>query len=285
MLVAMTTAIEPREHTVEARGLRFHYVEWGRSGDPPLVLLHGISAMCRIWDPLALALQDRYHVIALDQRGHGDTSWPVEPAYATEDYVGDLEELIDGWGLDRFVLIGLSMGALNAITYAARHPERLTHLVSTDIRAAINAEKRPGLEQAKRTAENGHPVFDSQEAAYIARQVTHPLTPEPIVRHHIRHQTRQLAGGGWTFKQDPRVSYYWQPGNHWDDLAKVTAPALIVRGGKSPVLPAEMAEQMRDALPRGELVVIEESAHTVPEDRAQEFIDVVEDFLSRHPGS
>src|SRR3990172_1165512 len=110
----MTTAVEPREHTIEARGLRFHYVEWGRADTPAIVLLHGISAMCRIWDSLAQALQARYRLIALDQRGHGDTSWPAEPAYATDDYVADLEALIDLWALDRFGLIGLSMGGMNA---------------------------------------------------------------------------------------------------------------------------------------------------------------------------
>jgi pimeloyl-ACP methyl ester carboxylesterase len=243
-----------------------------------------MSAMCRIWDPLARALQDRYHIIALDQRGHGDTSWPDEPAYTTNDYVADLEALVDEeWTLDRFALIGLSMGGLNSITYAARHPDRLTHLVSVDIRPAINAEKRPNRAQEKLTAEQGHPAFESQEAAYITRKLTHPITPEAIVRHHIKHQTKQREDGRWTFKHDPRVSYYWDAGNHWDDLARITAPTLIVRGGKSPVLPAETAEKMRIALSNGELVVIEESAHTVPEDRAEEFIEAVESFLARHP--
>jgi pimeloyl-ACP methyl ester carboxylesterase len=279
----MTTAIEPRDRTVEARGLQFHYAEWGRAGAPAIVLLHGITAMCRIWDPLARALQDRYHLLALDQRGHGDTSWPIEPDYATDDFVGDLEALTQLWGLDRFALIGLSMGALNAIAFAGRHPDRITHLVSVDIRPAIDAERRPGLDQAKLTAQQGHPTFDTQEAAYVVRQLSHPITPEAIVRHHIKHQTRQLEDGRWTFKQDPRVSYYWKPGNHWDELPKITAPALIVRAGKSPILPQAVAEKMRDALPCAELVVVEESGHTVPEDRAQEFVDLVEDFLARHP--
>src|SRR3972149_2144598 len=110
----MTTAVEPREHTSEAGSLRFRYVEWGRADAPAIVLLHGISAMCRIWDPLARALQDRYRLIALDQRGHGDTSWPDEPAYATDDYVADLEALVDGRGLGRLGLIGLSLGGVEA---------------------------------------------------------------------------------------------------------------------------------------------------------------------------
>src|ERR1700693_836837 len=155
----MTIAVEPREHTIEARGLRFHYVEWGEAGAPVIVLLHGMSAMSRIWDPLGQALMARYRVIALDQRGHGDTSWPQEHAYSTDDYVGDVEALVEAWGVDRFALIGLSMGGMNAMAYAARHQERLTHLVPIDIPPAVNPDKRPNLAQAQATVQLGHPTF------------------------------------------------------------------------------------------------------------------------------
>ena len=144
----MTTVVEPEDGTIEERGLSLHYVVWGPSRapggpTPVVVLLHGLSAMCRIWDPLARALQERYRVIALDQRGHGDTSWPQEPNYTTDDYVGDLEALVERWELERFALVGLSMGGMNAIAYAARHPDRVTHLSVVDIRPAITREKLP----------------------------------------------------------------------------------------------------------------------------------------------
>jgi pimeloyl-ACP methyl ester carboxylesterase len=279
----MTTAVEPREHTSEAGSLRFHYVEWGRADAPAIVLLHGISAMCRIWDRLARALQHRYRLIALDQRGHGGTSWPDEPDYSTDDYVADLEAFIDLWALDGFALVGLSMGGMNAIAYTARHPGRVTHLVAVDIRPAIDPAKRPGYEQSRHVAERGHPTFDSQEAAYIARKLTHPYTPDESLRHHIEHLLKPSPDGRWTFKHDPRVSYYWRPGNLWDELPKVTAPVLIVRGGKSQVLPDDMAERMRDAFPCGELVTVGEAGHTVPEDRPEEFIEIVQGFLARYP--
>ena len=279
----MTTAVGPREHTAEARGLSFHYVEWGEATAPPVVLLHGLSAMCRIWDRLAAALQDRYRVIALDQRGHGDTSWPAEPQYSTDDYVGDLEALVAMWGLDRFVLGGLSMGGMNAIAYTARHPEQVSHLLSVDIRPSFNADKRPNRDQDRRTAEQGHPILPSLDAAFIARKLTHPQTPDSSVRHHVQHQLKQLPDGGWTFKQDPRVSYYWRPSDLWADLPKIDVPVLIVRGGQSPVLPADIAERMRGAFPKAELVTIEEAGHTVPEDRPEEFIAAVESFLARYP--
>jgi pimeloyl-ACP methyl ester carboxylesterase len=277
----MAIAVQPRERTIEARGLRFHYVKWGDPAAPPIVLLHGLSAMCRIWDPLGRALQDRYRLIALDQRGHGDTSWPAEPAYSTEDYAGDLEALVDAWGLDRFALAGLSMGGMNAMAYAARHQERLTHLVVVDIRPAINPEKRPNLEQSRAVAEQGHPTLPDLDAAFTLRKLTHPNTRDEIIRHHVEHLCRPAPEGKLVYKHDPRVSYYWRPGNLWDELPKIRVPALIVRGGRSDVLSAEMAEQMRAAFPNAELVTIAEAGHTVPEDQPEQFIVAVERFLAK----
>ncbi|MCH7718362.1 MAG: alpha/beta hydrolase [Chloroflexi bacterium] len=277
----MTTAVEPREHTIEARDLRFHYVEWGEADAPPIVLLHGLSSMCRIWDPLARAFQDRYRIIALDQRGHGDTSWPAGADYSTDDYVADLEALVEAAGLDRFVLVGLSMGGMNAIAYAARHPERVTHLVSVDIRPAFDYKRRLSYQLDKQVAEQGHLTFEDHETAFMARKLSNPFTPDESLRHHVRHLLKRLPDGNWTFKHDPRVSYHWRPTDLWEELPKVQAPVLIVRGGKSEVLPAEIAEPMRAAFSNAALVTIEESGHTVPEDAPQAFIEAVEGFLAR----
>jgi pimeloyl-ACP methyl ester carboxylesterase len=279
----MTTAVEPREGTVEARGLRFRYVEWGDPAAPTVVLLHGLSAMCRIWDHLARAEGARYHLLAPDQRGHGDTSWPQEPAYTTEDGVGDLEALVEAWALDRFALAGLSMGGMNAIAYAARHPERVSHLVPVDIRPAINREKRPTAALDQHIAEHGHPTFADLEEAFRVRKASHPNTPDASIRHHVQHQLKQLPDGRWTYKQDPRVSFYWTPSNLWAELPKIEAPVLLVRGGRSQVLPDEMAEQMRAAFRHAELVTIEEAGHTVPEDAPEQFNAALADFLARYP--
>lgn len=278
----MTTAVEPRDHTIEARGLRFHYVEWGEPDAPPIVILHGLSSMCRIWDTFARDFQDRYHLICLDQRGHGETSWPGEPAYGTDDYAGDLEALVDAWGLDRFVLMGLSMGGMNSMAYAARNPERVTHLVPVDI--PPRAPRDPNSPQQlinKHVAENGHPTFEDHDAALRAMRLTNQTTPDEPLRHRLRYLLKQLPDGRWTFKHDPKVSYYWQPADLWEEVPKITCPTLIVRGGKSQVLSEKTALRMRDAFPTAELVTIDEAGHTVPEDTQQEFIQAVEGFLGR----
>ncbi|MEX0785964.1 MAG: alpha/beta hydrolase [Dehalococcoidia bacterium] len=277
----MTTAVEPREHTVEANGLRFRYVEWGEPGAPPMVLLHGLSSTCRIWDAVARAFQDRYHILAPDQRGHGETSWPEAADYTTDDYVADLEALVDGWGLDRFALVGLSMGGMNAIAYAARHPDRVTHVVPIDIPPKIAREKRPSLEIEKHISEHGHPIVDTHDAQLMLVRLSNKTTPEPALRHRLSHLLKQLPDGKWQYKHDPRVSYYWEPSDLWEELPNVQAPVLIVRGGKSEVVRDTTAERMLAEFPNAELVTIEPSGHTVPEDAPEEFIAALDSFLSR----
>lgn len=279
----MTTAVEPREYTVEARGLRFHYVEWGDVGAPPVVALHGLSSMCRIWDTFGRAFQDRCRLLCLDQRGHGDTSWPAEPVYSTDDYVADLEALVDAWELERFAIAGLSMGGMNAMAYTARHLDRVTHLIPVDIPPrAPRDPNSPQQKYNKHVAENGHPAFDDHDAALRALRLTNQTTPDEALRYRLRHLLKQLPDGKWTFKQDPRVSFHWQPADLWDELPNISTPALIVRGGKSQVLSGKVAERMRDAFPNAELFTSDDAGHTVPEDTPGEFIEAVGSFLARY---
>jgi pimeloyl-ACP methyl ester carboxylesterase len=279
----MTLDNQPVERTVVLRGLNFHWVEWGRPDAPVILALHGLSAMCRIWDTLGQALQDRYRVIALDQRGHGDTSWPTEPAYSTDDYVADIEAFVEHLRLGRSSIVGLSMGGMNAMAYAARHPDRVDALVVVDIRPAFDPDKRPNRDQDERTAREGHFIFPSLEGAFIARKFTHPHTPDASIRHHVDHVLKQLPDGRCTNKHDPRVSFYWRPKNLWSELPKVTCAVLIVHGGQSYALNQETAEEMRAAFPTAELLTIEAAGHTVPEDQPEAFVAAVETFLAMHP--
>ncbi len=281
----MTSAAEPREHTIEARGLSFHYVEWGEADAPPIVTMHGLSSTCRIWDTFARAFQDRYRIIALDQRGHGQTSWPQEPDYGTDDFAGDLEALIEAWGLNPAVLIGLSMGGMNAIAYAARHPDRVTHVIPVDIPPSLQRDPNSPQQQfSKRVAEQGHPTFEDHDAALKWARTTNQTTPDAALRHRLSHLLKQLDDGKWTFRHDPRVGFHWSPTDLWDELPKIQAPVLIVRGGKSMVLAGKTADKMRDAFPNAELFTSGESGHTVPEDTPDLFIQAVGEFLKRNPG-
>ena len=127
----MTTSIEVQDALVQLNGLSFHYRDWGNPTAQPLLLLHGFTVHARSWDTFAAAMRDRYRVIALDQRGHGETEWASD--YHPDRMVEDIDAFVRALGLRRFVLLGLSMGGRNAFTYAALHPEEVERLIIVDI--------------------------------------------------------------------------------------------------------------------------------------------------------
>ena len=126
-----TQARGVEDKTVTLNGLRFHYLDWGNPQAPPLVCLHGFTSHAHSWDTFAEAMRERYHVLALDQRGHGLTEWATD--YHALRRVEDLEAFRAALHLDQFALVGLSMGGRVAFQYTARHPARVERLVIVDI--------------------------------------------------------------------------------------------------------------------------------------------------------
>jgi len=129
----MTTLLQPQSTFLTVHGLRLHYLDWGNTGAPPVVCVHGYTSSAEAFNAPARHFQERFHCIAPDVRGHGESAWSPAGAYQYSDQVGDLEEIVDQLGLERFTLIGTSMGGIIAMAYAGAHPERLVRLVINDI--------------------------------------------------------------------------------------------------------------------------------------------------------
>src|SRR5215207_10815334 len=124
----MDTEAPVRDETVILDGLRFHYRDWGDPAAPPVVLLHAYLQHARTWDTVAKGLADRFRVLALDQRGFGESAWASD--YHELRLVADLAEFVDALGLGAFSLVGFSIGCSAAITYAQLYPDRVERLVA-----------------------------------------------------------------------------------------------------------------------------------------------------------
>src|SRR5258706_15270074 len=112
--------------------LRLHYVDWGNSGAPPLLLVHGGRDHCRNWDWVATALRRDWHVLAPDLRGHGDSQWSPDGNYSTAAYVYDLAQLIHQQVLAPVTIVAHSLGGNIAIRYAGVYPETVSKLVAIE---------------------------------------------------------------------------------------------------------------------------------------------------------
>src|SRR5262244_3350893 len=128
--------VTARSRVVRVGRLGLHYLEWGSADHPPLLFLHGGSAHAHWFDAVAPAFADRYHAVALDQRGHDESEWSRPPAFAS-----DLRGVIERLGWRQAVVIGHSMGGHNAMAFAAWHPEHVRALVVVDSRPSIPEER------------------------------------------------------------------------------------------------------------------------------------------------
>jgi esterase len=271
-------AAQPRSDTLDVRGLRFHYVDWGGEGLPVGVFLHGFTGNARTWDHAAHSLRDRFRVLALDQRGHGDTEWA--PVYGSRSMVDDLGAFADALALDRFSLVGASMGGINAYCYAGEHPERVERLAVVDIGPEVH---RPGIE---RIMQNVRTVttFTDVDDAYEKVRVENPRADVAMLRHRVEHNVRSVDGGvAW--KWDPALRDFTRPrdeigsDDQWDRWRALRCPTLLLRGSESDILSVDIARRMLDAQPLARLVTIEGASHTITMDRPIEHDAAIREFL------
>src|SRR3989449_11072901 len=113
----------PADGTTSLNGLRFHFLDWGTRGEPPTLLLHGGAQTAHSWDEVAPDLARGHHVLALDQRGHGDTDWAPAGRYRRDDFVPSTRALVVARVWERSADGALSVGGLHPIGFAAMHPE------------------------------------------------------------------------------------------------------------------------------------------------------------------
>ncbi|ETW98480.1 MAG: hypothetical protein ETSY1_18530 [Candidatus Entotheonella factor] len=276
--------MEPvHDHLIYLNGLRFHFREWPsqQADAQDLVLLHGFTGHARSWDAFAQAMSSHYRVLALDQRGHGETAWAPPDQYGTPYMVADLEAFVSALSLQRFVLLGLSMGGIVSFHYAGKQPEVLERLVIVDIAPEIAAG---GLDRINQGVQ-ANDIFSSPEAAFEAARTANPLPPEEHHRQRVVNNLMRLEDGTWTYRYDralrdpntPRQRASADEG--WQAVARINVPTLLVRGELSDILAPEHAARMAEDIADCQLVEVRGSGHAVPLDKPDGFLKAVRDFL------
>jgi pimeloyl-ACP methyl ester carboxylesterase len=191
-------------------------------------------------------LAPEFRIVALDQRGHG---WSDHAgSYTREDYLGDLEALLDHLDVSESILLGNSLGGVNAYQYAFRRPERVRALVIEDIGTQIHEEPSFVLRWSG--------VFPHR------RDLVERIGPRlaPYLSDSIRETT-----GGWKLAFEPREMLESQRcvnGDHWDEWVGSKCPALVLRGRSSRLTTTEALREMAARRARTQFVEID-AGHAV----------------------
>ena len=267
-----------RSRFVTVNGLVLHFLEWGDPERPVLCFLHGGSAHAHWFDLVAGRFVDRFHVVSLDQRGHGESQWAFPPAYATENFVSDLVELMDAERWDRMTVVGHSMGGHNAMALASWHPDRVRALVVVDSRPTIPPDSLEMMHQRGRRPMRLHPSKDAATAAFRLRP--RDTVADPALLRHLGEMAVTERETGWAYRFDPEANGARKPADAWTYVHRITAPTLLTRAELSRNLPRDQIERLRQLIPNTRVAEIAGAYHHVTLDRPREFASVLDDFLT-----
>ena len=278
---------EPVDRTIKANGLNFHYLEWGDSSNPTVVMLHGVSQQAHSWDFVSLALSPAYHVIAVDQRGHGDTDWAPDGVYSLDAMQADIDGVIDALGLTAFNLMGHSMGGRNSFIWASRHPETLRSLTIVDTGPET---QRQGQDRIRNFRELPNNLDSFQEFANRIKEYT-GRTDEQVLGA-LKYSIREMPDGKWSWKWDPETKNRtrsgadpnWTTEKLWECVEAVDCPSLVVRGSRSDIFAEETLAKMGQVMIDCTTQTIKDAGHLVQGDNPVDFIAVARGLLDRTNG-
>ncbi|MFD4248099.1 alpha/beta fold hydrolase [Streptomyces sp. NPDC058525] len=248
---------------------------------PAVLLLHGLMGRAFHWSGTARWLGEHRRVIALDQRGHGQSDRPAHGPYTREAFVADAEAVVEQLGIAPVTLIGHSMGALTAWQLAARRPDLVEAVVICDMRASALGE---ASQQEWADWFHRWPLpFPTQDAArrWFGEDDPRVERPDPG-RGAFFAEVMHEAQDGWrplfSRRQMLTARETWVHDAHWEELAQVRCPTLVVRGLDGELGRAEAQEMVR-VLPAGQYAEIPDAGHYLHYDQPAALRAALEPFL------
>ena len=266
--------------------LRLHLLEWGPPGAAPLLMLHGGNQSAHSWDLVSLHLADRFRIIALDQRGHGDSEWARDAAYGPDEMARDALALLAAEGIQRPIVMGHSMGGMVAMRLAALEPELPRAVVLVDVGPEVSQRGAEAIRNfVTRNVEFEHlDEFIDRVAAYD------PFRSREHMERTARYNLVQRSDGRYVSKSDrllhdsefrlrrERLQRETRR-DAADGFQRYAGPTLLVRGERSNILEADAAARFAESLPDAALVEVPDCGHNVHSQNTPGFLAAAAPFI------
>lgn len=284
----------PTSNSFISQRLKLHYADWGKQGAPPLLLVHGGRDHCRSWDWVAEKLCGRFHVIAPDLRGHGDSAWSPDGNYDIGAFVYDLAQLIHQLDLAPVTIVAHSMGGNIATRYAGLYPDKVKKLVSIEgLGPSPTAQKEraniPFHERMrkwiadKRQAAGRQPKrYASLDEALARMLAENAYLNAEQARHLTIHGASRNEDGSWSWKFDNYLniwSIFDMPQENIEALwAQITCPTLLLYGADSWASNPEKDGRIQH-FKTAKVIEFQNAGHWLHHDQLGRFMSTLEDFL------
>ena len=239
-------------------------------GDDAIVFVHGVGSTAAIWDYQLPALLDSYRCFAVELRGNGVPKPEAPPQSITrEGFVDDVLAVADAANVERFHMVGCSLGGVVGFELWKRAPRRLRScLFAGSFAAYPNADQYVESVIASVKAAGTMEAFAHERARKLGMPPGR-RTDETIAQMACKNVESYIASTRATWTGDYR-----------DILASMTIPVLVVRGEKDMVASAERAEEIARGVPKSRLAVVPNAGHVVNADAPDAFNDLLRSFLA-----
>ncbi len=269
----------PRSRYVTVEGMRLHYLDWPSDG-PAVVCLHGAGGSAKQWVYLASQLHPNLRIIALDQRGYGDSDTPAG-GYEFKTMARDVEMFVDAIGLEKFYLLGHSMGSRVSIVYAGRNSHRLHKLVLSDpphypVEDKVMRELAEVNTRPKRFASRAEAVDYLSKMPFRGPAPTGDALERMADARFVQHSDGSLTWG-WD-NSGILHAMAFMLGDIPMSLPKIACPTLVLHGVRSHLLTAEDAQHTVAAIRNAELVSID-AGHGLWRDNPEASLKAVREFV------
>ena len=262
-------------------GLKLHYQDYGTAGKTPMLCVHGGAASGHWFDFIAPAFTADYHMLAIDQRGHGDSAWAVPADYTYDRYAADLDEVVTRLNLRDFVLVGHSMGGAVSLTYAAKYPGRVKRLIIVDTSMHLAPERIAKLREVGTRPGRTYATREDFVARFRLRPGDSKAVPE-VLNYLANIAAHPQPDGSWGHKFDRQVYAVRESMDGLPYWNNIHIPALLVKGGHSERITPEILAEVKSRCPHVDFAEVPASDHHVTLDNPAGFTHAVNAFLAKH---
>lgn len=266
----------------------FHYQLSGPETAPKLVFLHGLMGSAANWRKITQAFEQERQILTYDQRGHGRSFKPLS-GYAPEDYAEDLLQILAELGWEKIQLVGHSMGGRNALSFANKYPEKVSHLVIEDIGPEASRE---AVERIKKLIALVPTPFANKQKAKefllhdFVQKISYNAHAKTLAQYFYTNIEEKPDGtADWRFYKPGILEsmHLGRQEDRWDLVKNLKMPTLWLRGANTEELPKEIYGRILLENPLIKGIEIPQAGHWVHFDQPEAFVKALKEFLKIGP--